>query len=211
MAGEPRSRYSSVAIGLHWVMAVLIVGQLVSGLWMTGALKQPSQQLLAFQTYQLHKSAGLLLLVLSVLRLLWRVANPPPPLPPGMTLPLILVARATHVAFYAMMLTTPLIGWAMVSSSPLGLPTIVFGLFEWPHIGWLARAPDKRVWEGLFKLAHHWLGYGFVGLLGLHIAAALKHHLVDRDDVLARMLPLVGSRTVATAKATPNGADGGRS
>ena len=77
----------------------------------------------------------------------------------------------------------------MVSASPLGLPTIVFGLFEWPHIPMLAGLEDKKAAEALFKAAHKYMGFGLIALLILHVGAALKHHFINRDDVLARMLP----------------------
>ena len=98
-----------------------------------------------------------------------------------------IASRATHGLFYVLTLGMPLVGWAMVSASPLGLPTMVFGLIELPHIGWLSGLGGGV--EAAFKSAHRAMGYALIGLLALHIAAALKHHLIDRDDVLARMLP----------------------
>jgi cytochrome b561 len=98
-------------------------------------------------------------------------------------------AKTTHGLFYLLTVGIPLVGWAMVSASPLGVPTMVFGLFEWPHIAWLVGLGGGV--EGAFKTAHRVMAYAFIGLLTLHVAAALKHHLIDRDDVLARMLPMV--------------------
>jgi cytochrome b561 len=182
-------RYSTVAISLHWTIAAAIAGQLATGLWMVRAIRLPGSQALAFQTYQWHKSLGLTILILSVLRIGWRLANPPPPWPATMTGLERRAAKTLHGLFYLLTLTTPLAGWVIVSASPLGLPTLVFGLFEWPHIPWLAGLGGGV--EGAFKTAHRAMGYAFVGLLALHVAAALKHHLIDRDDVLARMLPMV--------------------
>ena len=183
------TRYSTVAISLHWTIAAAIVAQLATGLWMVRAIRLPGSQALAFQAYQWHKSLGLTILVLSLLRICWRLANPPPPLPATMTRIERKAARTIHGLFYLLTLSTPLVGWLMVSASPLGLPTMVFGLFEWPHIAWLAGLGGGV--EAAFKTAHRAMGYAFVGLLILHVAAALKHHLIDRDDVLARMLPMV--------------------
>ena len=182
-------RYSAVAIALHWTIAAAIVAQLATGLWMVRAIRFAGSQALAFHAYQWHKSLGLTILVLSLLRLCWRLANPPPPLPATMTRIQRKAAKTIHGLFYMLMLGSPLLGGLMVSASPLGLPTMVFGLFEWPHIAWLAGLGGGV--EAAFKTAHRAMGYALIGLLALHVAAALKHHLIDRDDVLARMLPLV--------------------
>jgi cytochrome b561 len=192
MPARPHSthtRYSTVAILLHWTIAAAIVAQLATGLWMVRAIRFAGSQAVAFHAYQWHKSLGLMILVLSLLRLCWRLGNPPPPLPATMTGIERKAAKAIHGLFYLLTLGTPFVGWAMVSASPLGLPTMVFGLFEWPHIAWLVGL-DGSV-EAVFKTAHRAMGYALIGLLTLHVVAALKHHLIDRDDVLSRMLPLV--------------------
>lgn len=192
---EPRGhRYTSIAITLHWLIAVAILTQLTAGLWMTTAIKEPHTRAFAFQVYQWHKALGLTVLVLSIARLLWRLTHAAPPLPDGMTAFERFGAHATHWGFYLLMLGMPLLGWAMVSASPLGLPTIVFGLFEWPHIPWLAALDDKKPLEDAFKFAHRTGAYVMLGLVALHVGAALKHHFIDRDEVLARMLPGVGRR-----------------
>lgn len=187
-AGAARTRYSTVAIVLHWMIAAAIVAQLAGGLWMVGAIRSTDAQALAFYAYQWHKSLGLAILVLTALRLGWRLANPPPALPVAMTRIERIASRVTHGSFYVLTLGMPLVGWAMVSASPLGLPTMVFGLIELPHIGWLSGLGGDV--EAAFKSAHRAMGHALIGLLALHIAAALKHHLIDRDDVLARMLPM---------------------
>src|SRR5262245_6526436 len=181
--------YGAVAIALHWTIAAAILVQLATGLWMVRTIRFAESQAIVFHLYQWHKSLGLTILVLSLLRLCWRLANPPPPLPATMTWIARKSAMAIHWLFYLLTLGIPLVGWAMVSASPLGLPTIFFGLFEWPHIAALAGLGDRV--EAAFKAAHRAMGYAFIGLLTLHVAAALKHHLIDRDNVLARMLPLV--------------------
>lgn len=182
-------RYTGVAIVLHWTIAILIVFLLAAGLWMVDAIKKPETRALAFQIYQLHKSVGLTVLVLSVIRLLWRLGHPAPRLPAGMSGLERFGAAATHVLFYGLMIAMPLAGWVMVSASKLGLPTIVFGLLEWPHISWVEALQNKEQAEFLAKAAHKYMGYGLIGLLVLHVAAALKHHFVNRDDVLTRMVP----------------------
>ena len=119
------------------MIAAAIVAQLASGQWMVGAIRSAGSQALAFHAYQWHKSLGLVILALSLVRLVGGLPIPPP-LPVAMTSIERAVAKITHGLFYVLTLGMPLVGWAMVSASPLGLPTMVFGLFEWPHIGWLA-------------------------------------------------------------------------
>jgi len=186
------SRYTTVAIILHWLIAVAIIGLIAAGLWMSEAIKNPATQGQAFVVYQWHKSLGLTVMVLSVARLAWRLLHPAPPLPGGMGPMARTAARVTHVAFYVLMIGMPLLGWAMVSASPLGLPTIVFGLFEWPHISALAAIEDKKPVEDALKQAHSLGGYLMAALVVLHVGAALKHQFVDRDGLLARMVPGLG-------------------
>ena len=102
-----------------------------------------------------------------------------------------LAARAVHYAFYVLMIVVPLFGWATVSAAPIAVPTMWFGLFEWPHISFLADLPraQKQIVEDPLATTHAVLAV-VMGLLAvLHVAAALKHHFKDRDDVLKHMLP----------------------
>jgi len=185
-------RYSLVAIALHWTIALAIFVLLAAGLWMTDAIKQPETRNFAFKVYQWHKALGLTVLVLTLVRIGWRLANPPPPPPASMTAFEKAASGLAHAGLYALMLALPLAGWAMVSASPLGFPTMIFGLFEWPHMPVIADLEDKKSVEAVFKFTHKVLAYGAIALIGLHVAAALKHHFVNRDGVLARMVP--GSR-----------------
>ncbi len=181
------SKYSSVAILLHWLIAVLLVGNICVGL----GFESLGKGLAAFQLIQLHKSIGLTILVLSCARLGWRLANPPPPL----TAPLWQkrASGAAHALLYVLMFALPLTGWIMVSASALNLPTLYFGLFPVPHIGpvhALGPALRKSV-GGAADTAHGALVYAAYALIALHVAAALKHQIFDRDDVLARMVPFL--------------------
>ncbi|MEM9029899.1 MAG: cytochrome b [Pseudomonadota bacterium] len=187
-------RYSRVAMVLHWTIAVAIIAMLVMGTWMVDAIKVPETQALAFQTYQLHKSIGLTILVLSIARLIWRLLNPPPPLPAHMTFASRFAAHVAHWLFYGLMLALPISGWVMVSASAFGLPTIVFDLFEWPHIPWIVASDGKAEIEAGSKLAHRSMGYATIVLLVLHVAAALKHQFIDKDGLLGRMVPFLTVR-----------------
>ena len=131
----------------------------------------------------MHKSVGLTVPVLAVLRLAWRLMNPPPPYPDHMTTAEVVLAKLSHWGFYVLMLALPLSGWAMVSTSKLQFPILYFGLFEIPKL------PFSKAWGELFDQSHLILGWITLALIVLHVAAALKHHYFDRDDVLVRMLP----------------------
>ncbi|MEO1193884.1 MAG: cytochrome b [Pseudomonadota bacterium] len=189
---DVQERYTSVAIALHWLIAASIILQLASGLWMADAINEPATQALAFEVYQWHKSLGLTVLILSLLRLLWRLTHRVPGLPDGMKPWEIMAAKATHVLFYVIMIVMPLTGWVIVSASAFGLPTLYWGLFTWPHLPITGLASEtKAVIENIFGEVHALLGYGTIGLLALHVGAALKHHFIARDAVLARMLPFL--------------------
>ena len=181
-------RYGTVAMSLHWLIAAAVIFNVGVGLYM-GELPRSDPGRLWW--VQLHKSDGLTILVLSVARVLWRVVNPMPALPADMPRWERLAARGVHYSFYVLIIAIPLAGWAMVSSSPLGLPTLWYGLFEWPHIPFLAELPrdQKQQIIGIFRETHNWLAFLAIFLIVLHVTAALKHQFWDRDTVLARMLP----------------------
>ena len=186
--GNSRVRYGAVAMTLHWLLAAMILFMAGLGFFMT-RLDETNEW--TFPLFQLHKSIGLTILMLSLLRLGWRLANPIPALPSGMSAWERFAARGVHVLFYVLIIATPLMGWATVSSAPLSVPTMWFALFEWPHIPFLADLPraEKRVIEEPLAVAHSLLALAMLGLVVLHAAAALKHQFRDRDDVLKRMLP----------------------
>jgi cytochrome b561 len=198
MAVARTSRYSMVAIILHWTIAVAIGLMLFVGWWMTDAIEDPALASPAFKAYQFHKSLGLTILVLSVLRLIWRLTHKFPPLPAHMPAWEKAAARLSHVLLYAVILVMPITGWIYVSAGwnsqmnmPFAIPTFWFGLFEWPHLPGFAEASDatRGAAAGAAMSVHSWLAVGAVGLIALHAAAALKHHFYDRDSVLASMVP----------------------
>jgi cytochrome b561/polyisoprenoid-binding protein YceI len=180
-------RYATVAILLHWLIAAAIVLQIALGLRM-GSGDTPE----AFAVFQLHKSVGITILLLSLVRLGWRLSHPPPPLPATLAPWERTLARITHIAFYAIMIGMPLTGWLIVSTSRIAVPTLLYGVIPWPHLPGVAQlAPEARkAWFGAGVQAHELLAWSLIGLLALHVAGALKHQLFSRDEpVLARMAP----------------------
>jgi cytochrome b561 len=164
---------------LHWTMAVLIIGLVTAGVVMTRSHFDLGT---TFTLYQGHKSYGLLVLPLLAWRLLWRWRTRVPPPPPTMPVIERRLARVAHGLFYGLMAALPLSGWLMASASPLRLPTSPFNAFTLPDIV----SPDPALFEKL-RLLHEILAYGLVVVIALHVAAALKHHFVDKDEVLRQM------------------------
>ncbi len=191
------SHYSLLAVLLHWAIALLILANIGVGL----VFESLGRGLAAFRLIQLHKSLGLTVLALTALRLGWRLANPPPPL----ILPLWQkrVSGLVHLSLYALMFALPLTGWIMVSASPLNLPTLYFGVLAVPHIAPVhaLAAPARKAVGDAADGAHIALVWAACALIALHVAAALKHQVFDRDDVLARMLPARGRRAPRGAHA----------
>lgn len=178
-------RYGLVAMALHWLIAAAILAMAGLGLVMVeldpGAAK--------FRLYQLHKSVGITILALSLLRLAWRLANPVPPLPAGLRPWEKHLARMTHVGLYVLMVGLPVSGWMMVSASVWGIPTVLYGVVPLPHLPVLATLTDKAPVEAALKTVHAVLALSMALLFALHVAGALKHHLILKDDTLKRMLP----------------------
>jgi cytochrome b561 len=179
------ARYTGVAMALHWLMALLVIGNLVGGhLIETFAdSADPAQKAIGSTIVQLHMSIGLTVLALTLARLGWRLANPPPALPAYMTGLERLAARAVHLAFYLLLFILPLSGWAMESTERSPQPVPWFGLFSLPPL------PLPAALGGVFDEAHGLLGWAMVALVALHVGAALKHRIIDRDNLLVRMLP----------------------
>lgn len=170
--------WGALAKFFHWTIAVLIVAQ--AGLGITAAAWRLSP--LKLELFVWHKSTGMLILVLMLARLAWRLANRTPALPaetPGWER---YAAHASHGLLYALAIALPLSGW--VINSAAAVPFSVFWLVPLPAIV----APDEHV-EDLAKLAHFWLLIALCLVLVVHIGAALRHHLIKRNDVLLRMLP----------------------
>jgi cytochrome b561 len=183
-------RYRAVAMTLHWLIAVLILTNI--GLaWYFNTL----HGLAKVGPTQIHKSVGITVLALSVLRLAWRFISPPPPLPASVTGWERIAASTVYVLFYVVMIGMPLTGWAMSSASRLitVYPITWFGLFQVPAMGPLTALPPDQMHQAhhLFETAHGLGAKLAYGLIVLHVAAALRHQFIKRDEVVWRMIPFI--------------------
>ncbi len=191
-----RLRYGTVAVVLHWLVAVAIAVNLGLGWWMSDAIDSASGQAAAIAGFALHKSLGLSILVLALLRLAWRARVSPPAWPVTMPLWERRAAAWAHRLLYGLMLAVPVSGWFYVSTqwrgeAPLQVPTLWFGQIVVPHLFDATRlsAPLRAQLAQGALLAHLGFIYVLLGLLLVHVVAALRHHFVKRDEVLRRMMP----------------------
>ena len=171
-------RYTAPARLLHWLMAALLIGLLALGFYMSDLPLSPEK----LQLYSWHKWAGVTAFILLAIRLLWRATHRPPALPASMSATAQRMAHLGHLALYALMIAIPLSGWLM--SSAKGFQTVYFGVLPIPDL--LAKNPELGE---LLATLHGGLNLLLVLTVLGHAAAALKHHFVDKDDVLRRMLP----------------------
>jgi cytochrome b561 len=179
---DAAARYTLPAMVFHWGLAVAIFCAFGAGVYLSGLPFSPAK----IQLINWHKWAGVSILFLSVLRLLWRFTHRPPALPNRIELAMPgwqrLAHSGTHIALYVLFLAVPLLGW--LSSSAKGFPIVWFGLIPLPDLV----APNPELAE-LIKPFHGWAAWALIGLVALHVAAALKHHFIDRDGLLDRMRP----------------------
>jgi cytochrome b561/polyisoprenoid-binding protein YceI len=179
-----RVRYGIVAIVLHWLLAMAMVFQIALGFAM------PHEGPHSFAPMQLHKSVGITILLLTLFRLGWRLVHrPPEAVDDGWT---AVAARSVHWAFYAVLVLGPITGWIIVSTAPLHVPTVLFGVLSWPHLP-LPQAlnePTAQIHEALSWIA--------IALFVLHVAGALRHQFLLRDPVIKRIAP-AGSVAAAMA------------
>ena len=171
-------RYSGIAIGLHWLTAILVFSGFGLALYMTDLPFSP--QKLALYSY--HKWIGVTVFFLLVLRLAWRLGHPTPALPQYMPRWQVLASKGTQHLLYLLLFAIPLTGWLM--SSAKGFPTVYFKIWQLPDL--VGKNHDLA--EALEEI-HEILNWSMLSLVGLHSLAALKHHLVDKDHVLRSMLP----------------------
>ncbi|MFT4727956.1 MAG: cytochrome b561/polyisoprenoid-binding protein YceI [Granulosicoccus sp.] len=198
MGRSSNLRYGDTAIIFHWLIAFFIIGLLAIGKYMTGLAENDPVR---FQLTQWHKSFGIAVLLLSVLRLLWRFSHRPPPEPATLPTWQKHVSGLVHLSLYALMFALPITGWIMVSASPLNIDTVLFGVIPWPHIPPFPDLPNKESIATAFRDYHEIAGSALIVLLLAHVGAALKHHYFDKDTILLRMRPNWASAAFKTSMA----------
>ena len=171
-----RGHYTRPAIGLHWLMAALIVCSLTLGYYMAGLPFSPSR----IRLFNYHKWLGITILVLAAARLLWRLSHRPPAMPSDLPAWQRGAAHGVHGLLYVLFFAVPLVGWAY--SSAAGFPIVYLGLIPLPD--WVS--PDAALAKRL-EVLHAWLAYGLAGIVALHVLAALKHGFDDPVGYLRRM------------------------
>jgi cytochrome b561 len=151
-AGPLRKRYTTVAIILHWLIAAAILFQIILGWRMGDEPKGPA----TYAIFQLHKSIGITILLLSLARLAWRLVRKPPLHPEGQARWETIASKIVHVAFYVIMIGLPITGWIMVSASKLAIPTLLYGTVPWPHLPFLPElaAGPKHLWHEIGETGH---------------------------------------------------------
>ena len=174
-------RYTHTAIALHWIIALLIFAAFPLGVYMHELPLSPDK----LRLYSYHKWIGVSIFLLAVLRVTWRSTHRTPSLPATMPRWEKLAASTVHYLLYALILAVPLSGWLM--SSAKGVQTVWFGVLPLPDL----LAKDKELGD-LLKEVHESLNFALLGLVLAHIGAALKHHFIERDGILARMIPFLG-------------------
>ena len=174
------SVYTKTAIALHWLMAALLVVTFPLGIYMHDLALSP----LKLKLISYHKWLGVTVLLLAVLRLIWRATHTPPPLPATIPQWQQKAAGSLHALLYLLLFLIPVSGWLM--SSAKGFPVVYLGLFPLPDLV----GKDKELAE-LLAETHELLNFTMLLLLGMHIAAALKHHFIEHDGTLRRMLPFI--------------------
>jgi cytochrome b561 len=177
-ARQPTQIYTRTAIALHWLMAVLILVTFSVGLYMHGLHLSPFK----LKIYSWHKWAGVTAFLLLLIRLVWRAGHRSPDLPVSMPAWQRVGAHAVHGLLYLLMIAVPLTGWLM--SSAKGFQTVYFGVLPIPDL----LAKNTELGNAL-RAIHEWLNYLMLALVTGHAGMALKHHLIDRDDILVRMAP----------------------
>lgn len=182
---DRQTRYTLPAIALHWVLALALLGLFGMGLYMADLPISP----LRLKLYNWHKWAGVTVLTLSLLRLVWRLSHRPPALPYHVAAAMPawqhLAHNGTHVALYALFFIVPLVGWAY--SSAAGFPVVVFGVLPLPDF-----VPADKALAELIKPWHEISAFAMMALVVLHVAGAFKHQWLNKDQLINRILPSRG-------------------
>ena len=183
MSAIPSPRYTTPAVALHWILAGLIIANLAFGLYTVNLPLSPQK----LKLFSYHKWVGVTVLLLSAARLAWRATHGAPALPDTMKPWERQLAHFSHALLYILFFAAPLTGWLF--SSAAGFQTVYLGVLPIPDL-----LPKNKELADVLKFMHHWINYTMAAVIVVHIAAALKHHFVDRDDVLVRMLPFLHRR-----------------
>ena len=174
------NRYTHTAISLHWLIALLIFAAFPLGVYMHDLPLSPDK----LRLFSYHKWIGVTIFMLAIIRLAWRTTHRPPPLPAGMPRWERFVAESVHYLLYALIFLIPLSGWLM--SSAKGFQTVWFGVLPLPDLVGKSKELGK-----LLQTVHELLNFGLFGLVLAHVGAALKHHFIQHDTILERMLPFL--------------------
>jgi cytochrome b561 len=181
MTSSSSSRYTVVAILLHWAIAALLLFMI----WLGWNMEDNEAR------SQLHKSIGIAILFLSVARILWRGMNPPPPLPDDMKPWEKRLSHGVHMGFYVLMIALPLLGWLLVSTSKFQVSTVLFGTVSWPHLPFTEGLRGGVVHE-VAEFLHSKGAWVLIVLLAMHVGGAVKHEIGAEQGVFKRMIPLFG-------------------
>lgn len=176
---EGMRRYTRTAMAFHWLISVMVLGMICLGFWMGDIPRGTPERTFYFN---LHKSIGLTIAILVLFRLWWRAKNPPPPLPASVPAWQAQASRISHALLYLCLILMPLSGFSASQFTKYGVT--YFGLFKIPPLGW-----ENRDIYALLQGIHGVTATLLVVLVAIHILAALKHLLVNRDGVFQRMLP----------------------
>jgi len=196
-------RYGTVAMTFHWLIAALVITNVVLGIYFVNAMDahDPMRRIIV----QWHESIGATVLVLSLLRLGWRLINPVPKLPADFSPTKRIFARGTHYTLYALMILVPFFGWQLASIP--NRPLVLFGGVHWPKIWYLANMaqPDQRHWAGIMAPSHIVLAFLLLALAIGHLSAAIfYHYTIRKDQILQRMVPgtnVSAQGTIGTGRA----------
>lgn len=191
-------RYSTGLLAFHWISALIVIVLLATGWWMLELICDPARMKSAFPIFQFHKSLGMLVFVVTLGRIALRLRRKPPSLPNGMPGWERLAALIAQATFYLLLVAIPVTGWLYISTEwaetldkEFRSPTLFFGQFTIPYASAIAEAEAgvRRTLSFHLSGVHGWLAYGLLVLIALHTAAALKHHLMNKDNVLSHMVP----------------------
>jgi len=177
MSQTNSTTYTGIAIIFHWLIALLFFTAFPLGIYMADLPLSPTK----LQLYSYHKWIGITVLMLAILRVLWRISHRPPALPASLPRWQQIATHAVHHSLYLLLLLIPISGWLM--SSAKGFQTVWFGILPLPDL-----VAKNKALGNFLQETHELLNFTLMGLVSLHILAALKHHFIDHDGILVRML-----------------------